>query len=84
MTFEGYDLVYKENPRIRGKQRISCLIRHGIGHQVKQLDCQVANLGIIVGKWQFFGVYREWCIESNKDSRKIQQQKDRYEEFVRC
>ena len=83
MSFVGYEFVSGANPKIKGKQRICCLIKDNITYERLQIPCQVANLGIKIDKYQIYGIYREWCINGSKDSRKVEEQSKRYEEFVK-
>ena len=62
--------------------RVSALVRNNIPFKTFKVDTKVPAVGLKVGEWKLVGIYREWALCGDQDTKSKDQQIDRLKNFV--
>ena len=79
---EGYNWVGGSLKNKKEIIRVSALVRENIPFKTFKISTKVPAVGIKIGEWKLIGIYREWALCGDQDTKTKEQQVERLSDFV--
>ena len=79
---EGYNWVGGGLKNKIDKIRVSAIVREDLPFKTFKIKTMVPAVGIKVGEWRLIGIYREWSLQGDQDTKTKELQVDRLRDFV--
>ena len=79
---DGYNWVGGSLKNSKKTIRVSALVKENLPYKTFTVRTKVPVVGLKIGEWRVLGIYREWALEGDKDTKARELQIERLSNFV--